>query len=210
MRARATPMRRSFRTHLFCDPHPQGCTLGWYAPPRWGGLLRQRRNRISSDGECAPVQPRCGVPSERICFAIPIPRVAPWAGMHRPVGAVFCASGATECQRRATSWFSILGGGGSMSVEFPVPQRGTTYQPRVKPWVSDADDPCVLKERSISSDGECVPVQPRCGVPSERICLTIPIPRVAPWAGMHRPVGAVFCANGATAYQRRATPWKEC
>jgi len=26
---------------------------------------------------------------ERICFAIPIPRVAPWAGMHRPVGAVF-------------------------------------------------------------------------------------------------------------------------
>jgi len=44
-----------------------------------------------------------------------------------------------------------------MSAEFPVPQRGTTYQPRVKPWVLDADDSCVLKERSISSDGECVP-----------------------------------------------------
>ena len=29
-----------------------------------------------------------------------------------------------------------------MSAEFPVPQRGTTYQSRVKPWVSDADDPC--------------------------------------------------------------------
>jgi len=50
--------------------------------------------------------------------------------------------------------------GKSVRVAFPVPPRGTTYQPRVKPWVSQADDPRVLKERRISFDGECVPVQP--------------------------------------------------
>ena len=127
----------------------------WVSDADDPSVLKERS--ISSDGGCVPVQPRCGVPSERICFAIPIPRVAPWAGMHRPVGAVFYANGATECQRRATSWFPSPGGGGGMSAEFPVPQRGTTYQPRVKPWVLDADDSCVLKERSISSDGECVP-----------------------------------------------------
>ncbi|MEN9777137.1 MAG: hypothetical protein RJB04_892 [Verrucomicrobiota bacterium] len=31
-----------------------------------------------------------------------------------------------------------------------VPQRGTTYQPRVKPWVRDTPSRCVLKERRIA------------------------------------------------------------
>ncbi len=37
---RSTPMRRSFRTHELQPAHTQGCTLGWYAWPRWG------RNRM--------------------------------------------------------------------------------------------------------------------------------------------------------------------
>jgi len=31
-----------------------------------------------------------------------------------------------------------------------VPQRGTAYQPRVKPWVRDTPGRCVLKERRIA------------------------------------------------------------
>jgi hypothetical protein len=31
-----------------------------------------------------------------------------------------------------------------------VPQRGTAYQPRVKPWVRDTPNRCVLKERRIA------------------------------------------------------------
>ena len=31
-----------------------------------------------------------------------------------------------------------------------VPQRGTAYQPRVKPWVRDTPSRCVLKERRIA------------------------------------------------------------
>lgn len=48
-------------------------------------VLKERR--ISADGGRVPEQPLCGVPSERMGFAISVPRVAPWAGMHCSVGA---------------------------------------------------------------------------------------------------------------------------
>ncbi len=38
MRAAFTDMRRSFRTRGRVERCSQGCTLGWYAPPRWGEL----------------------------------------------------------------------------------------------------------------------------------------------------------------------------
>lgn len=42
---------------------------------------------ISPIGGRVPDQHLFGVPSERMGFAISIPRVSPWAGMHGPVGA---------------------------------------------------------------------------------------------------------------------------
>ena len=61
-----------------------------------------------------------------------------------------------------------------------IPAQGNSLGP---------EDPTsrVLKERRIFRDRR--PALFRCGVPSERIVLR-PIPRVAPWAGMRRPVGA--------------------
>jgi hypothetical protein len=48
-------------------------------------VLKERR--ISPNGGCVTDQPLYGVPSERMGFAISVPRVSPWAGMHGPVGA---------------------------------------------------------------------------------------------------------------------------
>ena len=64
-------MRRSFRTRPILNAESQGFTLGWYAVPRWGTGMSMV----------------CGVPSERARFCMPSPRVSPWAGMRRPVGA---------------------------------------------------------------------------------------------------------------------------
>jgi|GEM_PF-3552116 len=133
--------------------------------------------------------PRCGVPSERVRFVLAVPGVAPRAGMPRPVGAVFCSNGATPYQQRATPWFPIPGGGGSMIAAFRMPQRGNAYQPRVQRWVSGFAYPRVLKERCISSDGRRMPDQCLCGVPSERMDYLPPVPGALPRAGMHRPVG---------------------
>ena len=51
--------------------------------------------------------------------------------------------------------------------------------------------PGVLKERRILVIRGRLPSPTRCGVPSERLDWSPWIPRVAPWAGMRRPVGAV-------------------
>jgi hypothetical protein len=82
-----------------------------------------------------------------------------------------------------------------MSGGLSLSQRDTAYQPRATPWVCHDPNPRVLKERRISSNGGRVAEQPLCGVPSERIRFTIPIPRVSPWAGMHGSVGAGNSAN---------------
>jgi hypothetical protein len=71
-----------------------------------------------------------------------------------------------------------------------VSQRDTAYQPRATPWVASTSFPGVLKERRISVNGGCVLYPTVCGVPSERLNGFPRIPRVAPWAGMHRPFGA--------------------
>ena len=47
----------------------------------------------------------------------------------------------------------------------------------------------------------------QCGVPSERMNGGPSVPGVTPRAGMRCPVGVIFCAKGATAYQRRVRPW---
>jgi len=94
--------------------------------------------------------PRCGVPSERVEVRHSSPRALPWAGMHRPVGAIFCANGATAYQRRVKPWFPIPGGGGGMSARLCLSQRDTAYQPRATLWVGHAPDPRVLKERRMS------------------------------------------------------------
>ena len=64
-------MRRSFRTRPILNAESQGFTLGWYAAPRWGTGMKML----------------CGVPSERVRFCVPSPRVLPWAGMRCLVGA---------------------------------------------------------------------------------------------------------------------------
>jgi hypothetical protein len=84
-----------------------------------------------------------------------------------------------------------------MSATHQKPQRGAAFQPRVQPWVQRPTQPRVLKERRIFADGGDVPDQPQCGVPSERIGFAVSIPRVAPWAGMHRPVGAGIVFGGS-------------
>ncbi len=48
-------------------------------------VLKERR--ISPKGGRVTAQPLCGVPSERERFAIPEPRVSPFAGMQCPFGA---------------------------------------------------------------------------------------------------------------------------
>ena len=77
-----------------------------------------------------------------------------------------------------------------MSTDILLPHRGNAYQPRATLWVCHAPNPRVLKERRISPNDGRVPDQPLCGVPSERIHLVVPVPRVSPWAGMHGSVGA--------------------
>ena len=57
----------------------------WEPCPTYPRVLKERR--ISPNGGRVTDQPRCGVPSERTRFAIPEPRVSPWAGMHGSVGA---------------------------------------------------------------------------------------------------------------------------
>jgi hypothetical protein len=71
-----------------------------------------------------------------------------------------------------------------------VSQRDTAYQPRATPWVPSTASPGVLKERRIFLNRRRLPNTTRCGVPSERPKGSPWIPRVAPWAGMHRPFGA--------------------
>jgi len=97
--------------------------------------------------------------------------------------------------RRATPWV-------------PGSNGASAYQRRVQPWENHTRHARVLKERRISPDHP--PAPDLCGVPSERLNRATPIPRALPWAGIHRPVGAILCAKGATAYQRRATPWVPC
>jgi hypothetical protein len=48
---------------------------------------------------------------------------------------------------------------------------------------------CVLKERRIRMDRTCGQQMPIGGVPSERVNVSGVVPKVAPWAGMRRPVG---------------------
>jgi len=70
------------------------------------------------------------------------------------------------------------------------PEGASAYQPSATPWVAGPHHARVLKERRIPADGERVPNQPLCGVPSERMNGILPFPRALPWAGMRRPVGA--------------------
>ena len=73
-------------------------------------------------------------------------------------------------------------------VAFEEPQRGSAYQPRVQPWEERFPGFGVLKERRISRNNQAA--RGLCGVPSERTGSFRGIPRVLPWAGMPRPVGA--------------------
>ena len=77
-----------------------------------------------------------------------------------------------------------------MSTDIRLPHRGNAYQPRATLWLIGSKHCRVLKERRISPNNGRVPDQPLCGVPSERIHLVVPVPRVSPWAGMHGSVGA--------------------
>jgi hypothetical protein len=43
MRATFADRRRSFRTRGHVGRCSQGCPLGWYAPPHWGGKLKGQR-----------------------------------------------------------------------------------------------------------------------------------------------------------------------
>jgi len=76
----------------------------------------------------------------------------------------------------------------SAGFPFPGPKEAPAYQLRATLWVFGFVDLRVLKERRISSHHHLAPNL--CGVPSERIRFAIPVPRVAPWAGMRRPFGA--------------------
>ena len=67
-------MRRSFRTHRFVAGRTQGSTLGWYAAPRWGFQHTERTGSFRG-----------------------IPRVLPWAGMSRPVGAFNTQNAPVRC-----------------------------------------------------------------------------------------------------------------
>jgi hypothetical protein len=49
---------------------------------------------------------------------------------------------------------------------------------------------CVLKERRIRIDLTGSGISSICDVPSERVDVSGVVPKVAPWAGMRRPVGA--------------------
>ena len=70
-----------------------------------------------------------------------------------------------------------------------LPQRGIAYQRRATPWEKHPGHFRVLKERRISPHNPSA--TGLCGVPSERIANFHPVPRVAPWAGMPRPFGAL-------------------
>ena len=157
---------------------------------------------------------RCGIPSECYGLVPSVPGVTPRAGMqsrlwrHVRRTGVRCRSVTpragmqsrlwgeemsqrdTAYQRRVKPWIPIPGGGGGMSTDIRLPHRGNAYQPRATLWVCHAPNPRVLKERRISPNDGRVPDQPLCGVPSERIHLVVPVPRVSPWAGMHGSVGA--------------------
>lgn len=72
----------------------------------------------------------------------------------------------------------------------PSPKGASAYQPRAMPWESNPIHSRVLKERRISLHGGLAFKRIQCGVPSERIRLCKPVPRVSPWAGIRYPVGA--------------------
>jgi len=97
-------------------------------------------------------------------------------------------------------------------ISLSLPQRGTAYQRRVKPWVDERHDSRVLKERHILVEGGRVTDQRLCAIPSERMNGVPRIPRaLLGWyasprwrgtvlrltvpglhfTGMHCPVGAM-------------------
>ena len=57
-------------------------------------------------------------------------------------------------------------------------------------WVGTPGTGCVLKERRIRMNRTCGRHLPIGGIPSERVDVSGVVPKVPPWAGMRRPVGA--------------------
>ena len=211
-----TGMRRSFRTHSHAPCESQGFTLGWYALPRWGKRRRQR----TGYGMPSSSHYRCTVfPSPNGACAYQ-PRVQPWVGnidyirvlKERRISPCYQSTPNISAQSQGFTmglvcvaplglWADPCPGYEKGMIEnqlqcslFPSPKGACAYQPRMQPWVGNMEHFRALKERRISPCYQSTPDV--CGVPSERIPMHHANPRVSPWAGMHRPVGARIANPG--------------
>lgn len=86
-------------------------------------------------------------------------------------------------------------------ISLSLPQRGTAYQRRVKPWVDERHDSRVLKERHILVEGGRVTDQRLCAIPSERMNGVPRIPRaLLGWYASPRWGGEPFCGSRFQGY----------
>jgi hypothetical protein len=89
------------------------------------------------------------------------------------------------------------------------PKGASASQPRVQPWEDEPHHTRALKERRILADRGRLTNSPRCSVLSERMNLIPPAPRALPWAGMHRPFGAITMGSLTEFFFPRPTPVKK-
>jgi hypothetical protein len=183
-----------------------GCNPGWTTRAN-ARVLKERR--ISSNGQPTHNHAPCGVPSERVDSTPPVPGVAPRAGMRSPVGAKTMPrrdiSTLTNPMPQSLSNILLHLIFRSVSVirmqRAPAPTAHWHTSPGCNPGWTTRANARVLKERRVSSDGQPTHNHAPCGVPSERVDSTPPVPGVAPRAGMRGPIGAkIPCPVGASAH----------